>query len=467
MINNFFKTIHNKYNSFFRFIFFLRYLLAIFILSIAIFLIIPNFFNYEKRSNIIKSYLLKNYNFTIISNKNIRFKSFPIPTIEMDNVTINTQTSSIKLYVENLKLRPKIISIYDYNNFQTNKIILKNSNLSVDVLELKTFKKNFLSQNKKLFLDNFNLTIRNSGKKIIEFKNIQFSNYGYNKNLILGKVFNKKFKTKLTKNFNKINFDLEDTGFSSELSFDANNQNDSVSGIFKTKILNTNIKFNFFYDGQKLEILNSYFRNKNISFNNDSLIFLKPFLDVNSNFIIDEVNFDFFKKLDLEKILNEKEIIKKINSKNNIKFFKKKLKGNLIDEINTSVDLAYGRLNYKKKILISKNVLNCEGNINLLDEYPLLFFDCLIVSENTQKFLKEFSINKKYKMKNLNLNIQGNLNILNKKINFSKILSNDDYEATDEDLKYFKETFEKFLFNKSFLDIFNYKKIKKFIFEIS
>ena len=116
------------------------------------------------------------------------------------------------------------------------------------------------------------------------------------KNLIQGKVFNKKFKTKITKNFNKINFDLEDTGFSSELSFDANNQNDSVSGIFKTKILNTNIKFNFFYDGQKLEILNSYFRNKNISFNNDSLIFLKPFLNVNSNFVDnDEVNTNFFK----------------------------------------------------------------------------------------------------------------------------------------------------------------------------
>ena len=467
MINNFFKTIHNKYNSFYKFIFFLRYLLAIFFISIVIFLIIPNFFNYEKRSNIVKSYLLKNYNFNIISHKNIRFKSFPIPTIDMDKVVINTQSSSTKLYVENLELRPKIISIYNYNNFQTNKIILKNSNLNLEILELKNFKKNFLSQNKKLFLDNLNLTIRNSGKKIIEFKRIQFSNYGYNKNLIQGKVFNKKFKTRITKNFNKINFDLIDTGLSSELSFDANNQNDLVSGIFKTKILNTNIKFNFFYDGQKLEILNSYFRNKNISFNNDSLIFLKPFLSVNSNFIIDEINVDFFKKLDLEKILNEKEIIKKINSKNNIKFFKKKLKGNLIDEINSSIDLAYGRLYYKKNIIISKNAFNCEGNINLLDEYPLLFFDCLIVSENTQKFLKEFSINKKYKIKKLNLNIQGNLNILNKKINFSTILLNKDYEATDEDLKYFKETFESFLFNKSFLEIFDYKKIKKFIFEIS
>ena len=43
------KTINNKYSRFFKFIFFLRYLFAIFFISIALFLTIPGFFNYEKR----------------------------------------------------------------------------------------------------------------------------------------------------------------------------------------------------------------------------------------------------------------------------------------------------------------------------------------------------------------------------------------------------------------------------------
>ena len=36
-----------------------------------------------------------------------------------------------------------------------------------------------------------------------------------------------------------------------------------------------------------------------------------------------------------------------------------------------------------------------------------------------------------------------------------------------EDLKYFKESFENILFDENFLEIFNLKKIKTFILEIS
>ena len=37
----------------------------------------------------------------------------------------------------------------------------------------------------------------------------------------------------------------------------------------------------------------------------------------------------------------------------------------------------------------------------------------------------------------------------------------------EEDLKYYKTTFENILFDKNFLKIFDLKKIKKFILEIS
>ena len=41
------------------------------------------------------------------------------------------------------------------------------------------------------------------------------------------------------------------------------------------------------------------------------------------------------------------------------------------------------------------------------------------------------------------------------------------YEASDEDLRYFKDTFENIVFDKRFIEIFSFKKIKKFILEIS
>ena len=41
------------------------------------------------------------------------------------------------------------------------------------------------------------------------------------------------------------------------------------------------------------------------------------------------------------------------------------------------------------------------------------------------------------------------------------------YNASKEDLKYFKVIFENILFDENFIEIFNLKKIKDFIIEIS
>ncbi len=467
MINNFFKIIHTKYYRFFRFIFFLRYLLVIFIISTAIFLIIPNFFNYEKRAKILKNHLSKKYNFELVSYKSIKFNSFLTPSLEINDAKINIKPYKINLFVKNIKLTPKLISIYNYDNFKTNKIFLKNNNITLEARELKDLGNYLINQNSKMKFDNLNLLIENNSNRLAEIKRIRFSNFGYKKNLIRGEIFGKNFKVKINENFDKINFYLINSGFSSEMNLNSNNKNNKISGNFKTKILRTNIKFDFIYDNEKLEILNSYLRNKNLSLNSDSLVVLKPFLNITSNFLIEDINFDKLKSLDLDKILNSKEIIKMISSKNNLKFFSKKFSSDLIDELDLVVDLTYGNVDYKKKFLISNNLFNCNGNINLLEEYPLLFFNCFFNLKNTQKFLKKFSINKKFKSKENNLHVQGSLNILNKKVNFLKISSNKNYKATKEDLKYYKESFERIVFDKNFLEIFNFKKIKKFIFEIS
>ena len=88
------------------------------------------------------------------------------------------------------------------------------------------------------------------------------------------------------------------------------------------------------------------------------MIILEPFLDANLKFSVEDINTQIFKKLDIEEILASKNIIKKINSKNEINFKSKKLSRNLIDDLNLQVDLAYGRANYNKKIIISKSFLN-------------------------------------------------------------------------------------------------------------
>ena len=63
--------------------------------------------------------------------------------------------------------------------------------------------------------------------------------------------------------------------------------------------------------------------------------------------------------------------------------------------------------------------------------------------------------------------VRGNLNILNNKINFKNVQLDKNYEASTEDLKYFKNKFETILLEKNFLKAFSLVKIKEFIFEIS
>ena len=88
-------------------------------------------------------------------------------------------------------------------------------------------------------------------------------------------------------------------------------------------------------------------------------------------------------------------------------------------------------------------------------------------SDNKKNFLKKLSIKTKDKNEVFNLNFKGNLNILSKKINFESILIDKNYKASKEDLSYFKKSFENILFDETFTEIFDLKKIKEFVLEIS
>ena len=160
-----------------------------------------------------------------------------------------------------------------------------------------------------------------------------------------------------------------------------------------------------------------------------------------------------------------KDGIKKINSKNTITYKNANFSKNLIEDLNLQIDLAYGRLSYKKNFSIAKNLFQCVGDLNILEEYPLLYFDCSILISNKKKLLKKLSINIKESEDILRLKAKGNLNILNKKINFDRISLNKK-TSSKEDLIYFKNSFENILFNESFLKIFELKKIKNFVLEI-
>ena len=142
MLNNFFKTIHNKDNKFLRFIFSYDIYLLIFYFTV-LFLSLPSFFDYEKKSSFIKKYLIKNYNFNIKNYEKIKFRPLPVPSLEIQNVLIDLNFKSTNIFTENLRIYPKLFSIYNFENFQARKIFLENNEINIGFSDLHLLIKSF------------------------------------------------------------------------------------------------------------------------------------------------------------------------------------------------------------------------------------------------------------------------------------------------------------------------------------
>ena len=465
MINKFYKRIHNKYLGIFKSIFFLKYLIVVFFIFLSLFLIIPKFFDYDKKKANLEKYLLKNYSFEIEEISNIKYKIFPIPFLELEDVVFKINSNDKFFKFKKILITPKITNIYNYDNFSANKVILQEAQINIDIKKIDLLKK-FISQIKKFKLKNVNVIISNKGKPILNLQRINFSNYGYKKNEINGEVFEKEFIVNFKNNFDKLDFKLIKAGVNIEIIFNDKNDNDKFSGKLKGEVLNSNLKLDFIYDKKKLKINNFFFRNRNLSFDNQTNYTYEPFLNVITSTNIKDFNPKLIDKINLDYLLKFKEVIKKINAANKINFKSSRYSKNLIDNINLDTSLTYGRLTFSKKIIIFNSNLVCDGETNLLEEYPILYFKCLLTSQDKKKLLKKFGVKYKNKNEKLSFQIDGRINLIKNQINFERIES-ESYSFPKNDLKYIKDLFEATVLNKGVFKTFQKEKIKNFILQIS
>ena len=54
--------------------------------------------------------------------------------------------------------------------------------------------------------------------------------------------------------------------------------------------------------------------------------------------------------------------------------------------MNAKIDLAYGRIVINKTILLDKGEINCNSEMNLIDEDSILILNCQITSEDEKNF---------------------------------------------------------------------------------
>ena len=324
MINKIYKVINNKFPRILKFVFSLRYLILIFSVSLLLFLNIPIFFDYKNKQEIIKNYLLKNYDIEIKEIKSIKFKPFPKPHLELKNLKLNLSTNFV-YDVNSLKIYPELFSIYNFNKFEVKKIKLRDINAVSDFINLKEFIISILKLKKNIIFQNLNFQVQDVNNPVINIENIYFKNFGFGRNKIDGKIFEKKFTIILSDNLKRINFDLDNSGVSTEININENILSRNIKGNFKGKILKSSLKSDFIFRGDSLDLKNFFFRSKNLSFDSDGSIKIKPFFQIETQSNLKNLNQNFFQNLNLNNLINYKEFIKRINLTNILNFEKKNL----------------------------------------------------------------------------------------------------------------------------------------------
>ena len=63
--------------------------LAIFFVAIVLFVTLPQLFDYTKKEDIIKKNLYQNYGISVLGFKSIKYKAFPTPHLQINNLTSN------------------------------------------------------------------------------------------------------------------------------------------------------------------------------------------------------------------------------------------------------------------------------------------------------------------------------------------------------------------------------------------
>ena len=466
MINKIYKTIHNRFSIFFKFVFFIRYLFVVFFVATFLFLIIPLFFDYKKKEILISSQLFESYGLKINEIETIKYQPFPVPHLQLINSLGNLFSNDIDVKINNLILYPSLPSVYNFSNYQINRIKLNKSRVEIDANQINGLIKKLLSLENKIFFSDLVLKVQNDNINLVNLKSINFKNYGFKRNIIDGEIFGRVLKIKFSDKYKNLKLKLLNTGVSAEVAFENIEESPVKKGKLKSKLLTSNLKLNFIYDNNSFKINDLFFRDRKLSFDGSGNIKINPFFEIILNSDIKNFRSEIFSNLDLSKFFSMKDLIKKLNTKININYKARKFSNNLINDISLKTKLEFGRLSVSKILSIINSNAICKGEVNLLDDFPVLDFDCSLISPDKRKFLKKLDISYKTKNEPFNLSLSGKLNILKKKVNFDYIKMNN-YEASAEDLKYYKNTFENSFLEKNSLMNFNKENIKKFILEIS
>ena len=176
-----------------------------------------------KKQEIIRYFLMDKYNLELKNFKTVKYNILPLPNLLLTNVNFKIKDEPIFLKSKNVNIFLNLKNIYDFSELKSQKIIIKENDISLDIIKTKNLFNYFKKLKANLKVKSLNLLFTKSGESIFKVKNINFSNYGHQKSKIDGKLFGNEFRISLNNRNQDLNFILRNTGIKAYFKFNDTN----------------------------------------------------------------------------------------------------------------------------------------------------------------------------------------------------------------------------------------------------
>ena len=467
MINEFTKKIGLS-KIFFKFLFKLRYLLIIFLLSALLFLLIPKLFDFKKDIKTIQRYLEESHKIKLLEYSDIYYKILPFPSLIITNSVSKLDNKLKKIRTKKIILQLDPRNIYRIKNLKSNKIIYKKSTIEVETNRLNYFLNYILSAKKTKFQDTL-INIKEQNNNLVKLEKTNILNRDSKNIKVITEYMGQEIIISYLEhnNSNKVNFLIKSLGIKGNLLFLKNSILKNLKGNAKIAIINNNFKFDFALN-KKLQISNSSFRNKNLTTSFDGFIETNPFFNFDLVMNIKNLNQEKINKKQIYKFINNSHLIKKINGKLSVKYENNKIYlNNLIKNMSLNVFAENGNISLNtSELALNGGMVSFNLDTSTISDNYKLNFEIFLDLSNTNKFLKSFLISKRKENKSLQLNLDGSINLKSNKLNINKIKVNDSYNYKKNEVDFYKEIFQEIVIKDDFLNIFDKNKIRLFLIKI-
>ena len=427
-----------------------RFVITILITLLSIFahLSTPAFYQDKWVLSKIKKQLQNEFDIELILPNEVRYSMFPIPSFYLNNVKIAEDGDEIGI-IDEMKLFLTFNKFLNREKINIQDILIKNSKFKLYNNDLRNLK-NFLNKKineKKLYIRNSNIFLKNSDDEVYLILNIDKTQSFYDKEnsnnfiKINGDVFNNPINLNFTNDprYKELNFELNLEHIGKKIKTNLNYFNDRIIGELDLISGSTDYLTKLEFDDNRIKL----YSEKKI--NQDHLYFadieLNPFY---ANLIINLNSLDFFDLVENDGLFMKMISSNLINNKNlnykmqlNSSYLKNhRLLRNLVLNLN----FQESKLNFdNSEITFDENVNITLNNTEFVSNIDNPFFEGEVnfKIKNSDNLYKFFQTNKKNRKEIKEIKVSFKINLLDNSYFLEKIsidnVSNDQIQNLIKD----------------------------------